>query len=53
MKSGESTDLDDICSFLKRKNISKHKWPERLIMVDEMPLTPTRKVIKSRLVEQL
>ena len=52
MKPGESTDLDDICSLLERKNISKNKWPERLIIVDEMPLTPTRKVIKSRLTEQ-
>ena len=53
MKSGESTDLEDICSLLKNKNISKNKWPERLMVVDEMPLTPTRKVIKSRLIEQL
>ena len=53
MKSGESTDLEDICSLLKNKNISKNKWPERLVVVDEMPLTPTRKVIKSRLIEQL
>ncbi|HIP04785.1 MAG TPA: hypothetical protein EYN43_07030 [Gammaproteobacteria bacterium] len=53
MKPGESTDLDDICSLLERKNISKNKWPERLIIVDEMPLTPTRKVIKSRLTEQV
>ena len=53
MNPGESTDLEDICFLLKNKNISKNKWPERLIMVDEMPLTPTRKVIKNRLIEQL
>jgi hypothetical protein len=24
-------------------------WPERLVVVDSMPMTPTRKVIKGRL----
>ena len=29
--------------------ITKIKLPERLVVIDEMPLTPTRKVIKGRL----
>jgi cyclohexanecarboxylate-CoA ligase/acyl-CoA synthetase len=37
------------CSeYLLDKKIAKNKLPERLVIVTEMPLTPTRKVIKSR-----
>jgi non-ribosomal peptide synthetase component E (peptide arylation enzyme) len=31
------------------KNIAKNKLPERLVVIPEMPLTPTRKIIKGRL----
>jgi acyl-CoA synthetase (AMP-forming)/AMP-acid ligase II len=41
--------LDEIISYLKEKNIAKNKFPERLVVVAEMPLTPTRKIIKGRL----
>jgi len=34
---------------LLEKKIAKNKLPERLVVVAEMPLTPTRKVIKNRL----
>jgi hypothetical protein len=30
-------------------NIAKNKLPEKLVVVSEMPLTPTRKIIKGRL----
>ncbi|MGH8746564.1 MAG: class I adenylate-forming enzyme family protein, partial [Burkholderiales bacterium] len=42
--------LDEIVSFLMEKKISKTKLPEKLVILGEMPLTPTRKVIKGRLV---
>ncbi len=42
--------LDDIVAYLAARNIAKLKLPERLVIVAEMPLTPTRKIIKSRLV---
>ena len=42
--------LEDIVAFLSASNIAKIKLPERLVIVAEMPLTPTRKIIKSRLV---
>jgi non-ribosomal peptide synthetase component E (peptide arylation enzyme) len=45
--------LEDLCDLLENKKIAKNKWPERLIIINEMPLTPTRKIIKSKLVEQL
>jgi acyl-coenzyme A synthetase/AMP-(fatty) acid ligase len=41
--------LDELVAFLLQKNISKTKLPEKLVVVQEMPLTPTRKVIKGRL----
>ena len=45
--------LEDLCNLLENKKIAKNKWPERLVIINEMPLTPTRKIIKSKLVEQL
>jgi len=41
--------LAEITAWLAARDIAKIKLPERLIVVAEMPLTPTRKIIKSRL----
>ncbi len=41
--------LDELCTYLLENNIAKNKLPEFLEVVDEMPLTPTRKIIKGRL----
>ena len=41
--------LDELVAYLAEHNIAKMKFPERLIIVAEMPLTPTRKVITGRL----
>ena len=48
-RPGASPGLGDIARWLEDEGIAKLKWPERLILVDDMPLTPTRKVIKGRL----
>jgi cyclohexanecarboxylate-CoA ligase len=48
-KSEEPVTLDELVSYLLEKNIAKNKLPERLVIVPEMPLTPTRKIIKGRL----
>jgi non-ribosomal peptide synthetase component E (peptide arylation enzyme) len=45
--------LTEISELLSAKKIAKNKWPERLVIVSEMPLTPTRKIIKSKLIERL
>lgn len=42
--------LADVVTYLAGKNVAKIKLPERLVIVPEMPLTPTRKIIKGRLV---
>ncbi len=41
--------LEEVTDFLSRHNIARTKLPERLVIVAEMPLTPTRKIIKGRL----
>jgi len=42
-------DLDKLCAFLETAKLPKRRWPERLEIVETMPLTPTRKVIKGKL----
>jgi cyclohexanecarboxylate-CoA ligase len=46
--SGEVS-LEELVAYLLEKNIAKNKLPEKLVVVAEMPLTPTRKVIKGML----
>ncbi len=41
--------LEELVAFLAERNIARMKFPERLVVVSEMPLTPTRKIIKGRL----
>ena len=49
--SGESdVTLAAITSHLEAHQIAKNKWPERLEIIEAMPLTPTNKIIKNRLV---
>ena len=50
LKPGSSVvTLEELVQYLLEKNIAKNKLPERLVVVPEMPLTPTRKIIKGRL----
>jgi non-ribosomal peptide synthetase component E (peptide arylation enzyme) len=41
--------LEDLCRWLADHGIAKVKWPERLEIIDEMPMTPTRKIMKGEL----
>ncbi|MFI5013933.1 MAG: class I adenylate-forming enzyme family protein [Hyphomicrobiales bacterium] len=41
--------LGDLCADLARQGIAKTRWPERLEIIEEMPMTPTRKVKKGEL----
>ncbi len=45
----EKLALQELVDYLLQKNIAKNKLPERLVVIAEMPLTPTRKIIKGRL----
>jgi cyclohexanecarboxylate-CoA ligase len=49
LKPGTTLSLDALCAWLERQGVAKLKWPERLVPIAEMPMTPTRKVIKSAL----
>ena len=41
--------LDDLCTWLLDRGIAKYKLPERLELVGEMPLGPSRKIDKEAL----
>ena len=45
--------LPELCAYLTEHGVSKVKLPERLEFLEEMPVTPTRKVMKGRLKELL
>jgi cyclohexanecarboxylate-CoA ligase/acyl-CoA synthetase len=51
--TGQGLTLDVLRTWLSGHAVSKVKWPERLELVDSMPMTPTRKVIKGKLIERL
>jgi cyclohexanecarboxylate-CoA ligase/acyl-CoA synthetase len=51
LKPGATLTLDDIRAWLTQHAIAKTRWPERLEIVAEMPLTPTRKIKKAELVK--
>src|SRR6266850_39399 len=41
--------LQEVINYLLDMQIAKNKLPERLVVIPEMPLTPTRKIIKGKL----
>ncbi|MDT5267722.1 MAG: cyclohexanecarboxylate-CoA ligase, partial [Mycobacterium sp.] len=45
--------LHELCAFLDERGLMKQKWPERLVVVDEFPLTGLGKVAKSELARQI
>jgi cyclohexanecarboxylate-CoA ligase len=45
--------LEAITRELDRASVAKFKWPERLELVEAMPITPTQKVMRGRLRELL
>jgi cyclohexanecarboxylate-CoA ligase/acyl-CoA synthetase len=50
-KPGRAPSLTDITDHLRERQISMQKLPERLLLVDELPMTATGKVQKFRLRE--
>jgi acyl-CoA synthetase (AMP-forming)/AMP-acid ligase II len=49
LRNSEKVSLEEIVAYLLEKNIAKNKLPEKLVVIAEMPLTPTRKIIKGKL----
>ncbi|MDP6174104.1 MAG: hypothetical protein QGF09_08070, partial [Rhodospirillales bacterium] len=50
---GGSLTLAELCEFLLEKKIAKFKLPERLEIVDTLPLTKVGKVSKKELRERI
>lgn len=40
----------ELSGFLTGQRITKMRHPEHIVIVEEMPMTPTRKIIKKKLV---
>jgi cyclohexanecarboxylate-CoA ligase len=51
-KPGTKLDLPGLTAFLAKEGMAKTYWPERLILVEEMPRTPSGKIQKFKLREQ-
>jgi cyclohexanecarboxylate-CoA ligase/acyl-CoA synthetase len=45
--------LDDVRAHLESRQISKFMWPERLELMDELPMTATGKVRKGALADRI
>jgi acyl-CoA synthetase (AMP-forming)/AMP-acid ligase II len=45
--------LDEVCTFLDGRGLMKQKWPERLVVIDDFPMTGLGKVAKSELARQI
>jgi len=50
---GSALDLDGATSWLAENGVAKMRWPERLEIMDAMPMTPTRKIIKGALTKRI
>lgn len=48
-RAGESVTLDELVTYLDAKQLAKQKFPERLEIVSEFPMTPSGKIQKYRL----
>src|SRR5262249_33746183 len=52
LKGGAAFDLEALRAFLTDQKFAKFTWPEQLEIVDDMPMTPTRKIMKAELVRR-
>jgi acyl-CoA synthetase len=53
LRPGESLDLGRLTSHLESRGVSKETWPERLVVVPELPRGAGGKVAKQRLREDI
>lgn len=50
-KAGEELSFEELKFFLEEKGLAKFKWPERLEIIDELPMVGGQKVFKRKLTE--
>lgn len=48
-RAGARPDLAALCAFLAGEGVARLRWPERVELIEEMPMTPTRKIRKAEL----
>jgi cyclohexanecarboxylate-CoA ligase len=53
LASGATLTLAQVLDYLQENGVAKHRWPERLEVVTEMPLTATQKIKKGDLARLL
>jgi non-ribosomal peptide synthetase component E (peptide arylation enzyme) len=52
LKNGASLSFEELKAFLSERKFAKFTWPEQLAIVADVPVTPTRKVMKAELVNR-
>jgi cyclohexanecarboxylate-CoA ligase len=52
LNPGASLTFDQLQAYLTERKFAKFTWPEHFVVVDDMPMTPTRKVMKGELVRR-
>jgi acyl-CoA synthetase (AMP-forming)/AMP-acid ligase II len=53
VRPGSTITLDEVIAHLAARGLAKYKWPEDLILVEELPSTATGKIARVRLIKQL
>ena len=53
LKPGNRIDFDAMAQFLAEQQMAKHYMPEQLVVIDEMPRTPSGKIQKYKLREMV
>ncbi|MFD0355345.1 AMP-binding protein, partial [Streptomyces sp. NPDC127110] len=53
LRPGAPTGLDEVRAHLRDKGVAEYKWPLELLVVDEVPMTPTGKVARAALTSLL
>ncbi|MGO9568923.1 MAG: class I adenylate-forming enzyme family protein [Desulfomonilaceae bacterium] len=46
LNPGETLSLEEVQTFMEKNNVAKYKWPERVEIIKQLPRTPTGKVLK-------
>jgi cyclohexanecarboxylate-CoA ligase len=49
LRPGHQLSLDGVTDHLRARGLARYKWPEQLLVVDELPTTPTGKIARVRL----
>jgi acyl-CoA synthetase (AMP-forming)/AMP-acid ligase II len=53
VRPGNTITLEEVVAHLAARGLAKYKWPEDLILVEELPSTATGKIARARLINQL